>query len=387
MVETGCDILSAEACRRLKGDTIGLLANPASVTGDLLHTSGMLVSRGIKLDRLFGPQHGYRGETQANMIEWDGYIHPKLDIPVHSLYGRKREPDASMLEGLDSVVIDLPDAGARPYTYLWTAVLMMRACSANGIHVLILDRPNPIGGDTIEGPMLDEDYRSFVGLYPIPMRHGLTIAEALSMIHEREGLTCKLDVVKMKGWERSMLFSETGLPWVLPSPNIPTQETALVYPGIVMLEGTNISEGRGTTRPFEIAGAPWIDADDFARTLSGYNLDGAVFRPVFFKPTWDKYSGEVCGGVQIHLKDARAFKPVRCGAAVIATASKMYPESFRWKEPPYEYEQTLPPIDIISGGPHLRKAIDSSLGLSELFKSWERDEKRFEEDRSPFLLY
>jgi uncharacterized protein YbbC (DUF1343 family) len=361
--------------------------NPASVSRTLRSTDEVLVSAGARLERLFGPQHGIRGETQANMIEWEGFTHTTHGIPVHSLYGRHRAPARFMLEGLDCVVIDLPDVGARPYTYLWTSLLMVRACAEAGIEVLVLDRPNPIGGAAVEGPVLADEYRSMVGLFPLPMRHGLTIGEALAMMNAMERIGCRLRVVRMSGWKRSMLFDETSLPWILPSPNVPTPDTALAYPGTVLLEGTNISEGRGTTRPFEIIGAPWIDPDPFAAALTSFGLRGVSFRPLHFSPTWDKYAHELCGGIQLHLTDRARFRPVRCGAAVVATAKRLFPGHFRWKEPPYEYEYERPPIDVISGSPALRETIDSGRDLSILFETWEENERRFRAERRPFLLY
>ena len=352
-----------------------------------MHATDVLLACGVRLDRLFGPQHGIRGDTQANMIEWEGFTHPGLRIPVHSLYGKERSPSRKMLEGCEAVVIDLPDVGARPYTYLWTSLLMVRACAEAGIEVFVFDRPNPIGADAVEGALLDRRYRSFVGLYPLPMRHGLTIGEALSLINVKESIGCGLTVVKMEGWRRSMQFEETGLPWVLPSPNMPTPDTARVYPGAVLLEGTNLSEGRGTTRPFEIVGAPWIDPHSFAAELSSLGLEGVAFRPLAFTPTWDKHAGKLCGGVQIHVTDRRRFHPVKCGVAIIGFAAARYPEHFRWSDPPYEYEYDRPPIDVIYGGPELREAVDSGAGVASLFAQWEKDEHAFEEERSSHLLY
>ena len=387
VVETGCDVLVRESRGNLAGRRIGLLVNPASVTSTLRPTLDALLECGASIDRIFGPQHGLYGETQANMIEWDGFAHPRLGIPVHSLYGERREPSAEMLAGLDEVVIDLPDVGARPYTYLWTALLMLRACARGRIPVILLDRPNPIGGESVEGPLLDMKYRSFVGLAPLPMRHGLTAGEALSMLNERDGSPCELRVVRMSGWRRAMRFADTGLPWVLPSPNIPTPDAALAYPGTVMLEGTNVSEGRGTTRPFEIIGAPWLDPDSYARELESFAIPGVSYRPLRFVPTWDKHAGEGCGGVQIHVVDARLFLPVRCGAAAIAAARRLGPRYFAWKKPPYEYERSIPPIDIISGNAGLREAVDRGGSLENLFASWKRDEASFLEERRAYLLY
>ncbi len=387
VVETGCDIGVRESSGFLAGKHAGLLVNPASVTASLRPTVDALLDRGVRIERIFGPQHGLFGDTQANMIEWEGFPHPRLGIPVHSLYGERREPSAGMLAGLDTVVIDLPDVGARPYTYLWTALLMLRSCAREGLRLIVLDRPNPIGGAAVEGPILDMAYRSFVGLAPIPMRHGLTFGEALAWMNAREDSPCDLRVVGMRGWRRGMLFADTGLPWVLPSPNMPTPDTALAYPGMVMLEGTNVSEGRGTTRPFEIIGAPWIEPEAYARELEAFAIPGVSYRPLRFVPTWDKYAGKACGGVQIHVVDPRLFTPVRCGAAAIAAARRVGPREFAWKKPPYEYERNLPPIDIISGSSALREAVDRDEDLNGLFASWERDETRFSGEREACLLY
>jgi uncharacterized protein YbbC (DUF1343 family) len=387
VVETGCDIILAESCASLAGSHAALLVNAASVTRSLQSTIDVLLACGVRVARIFGPQHGIWGDTQANMIEWEGFVHPVHGIPVRSLYGRHRSPEPADLEGLDRVVIDLPDAGARPYTYLWTALLAVRACAAAGIEVVVLDRPNPLGGAAVEGAVLDERFRSFVGLFPLPMRHGLTMGEALSMINAREGTGCALSVVRMRGWKREMLFAETGLPWVLPSPNMPFPGTALVYPGTVMLEGTNISEGRGTTRPFEIVGAPWIEPKAFAAELASAGIAGATFRPLFFTPAWDKHAGALCGGVEIHVTDDRAFRPVRCGASIVAAAARLYPARFAWSAPPYEYEHTLQPIDIISGSASLRETIEARRDLSSLFAAWRGDEERFMTERAPYLLY
>ena len=387
MIETGCDVLVRESCRSLAGRRVGFLANPASVTGSLRPALDALLSCGVRIDRIFGPQHGLYGDTQANMIEWEGFAHPRLGVPVHSLYGERREPSLEMLAGLDEIVIDLPDVGARTYTYLWTALLVVRACARAGIGVLVLDRPNPIGGAAVEGPVLDMEYRSFVGLAPLPMRHGLTIGEALAMMNAAEQTPCDLRVERMNGWRRSMRFADTGLPWVLPSPNIPTPDTALVYPGTVMLEGTNVSEGRGTTRPFEIVGAPWLDPEAFARELETFAIPGVSYRPLYFVPAWDKHAGVRCGGVQIHVVDAGGFAPVRCGAAVIAAARRLGPDAFAWSDPPYEYDMRRPPIDVISGGAALREAIEGGGNLEGLFAAWEIDEARFMSDRGAYLLY
>ena len=321
------------------------------------------------------------------MIEWQGYIHPELGIPVYSLYGEKREPDPFMIQDLDMILIDLPDIGARPYTYLWTAALMMKTCAGAGVGVTVCDRPNPIGGSAVEGPLLDDSYRSFVGLYPFPLRHGLTLGEALHFINETQDIGCDLEVIRMRGWERSMYHEQTGQPWIMPSPNMPSPDTALLYPGIVLLEGTNISEGRGTTKPFELVGAPWIEPQEFARKLSSCGIEGAQFRPVHFEPTWDKHEGTLCGGVQIHVVNRKMFKPVRCGALLIGAAAELYPKDFAWSDPPYEYELEHFPIDVIYGGDGLRESIDSGRSPMALFDDWKRSERNFSRKRKPFLLY
>ncbi|HSG29743.1 MAG TPA: DUF1343 domain-containing protein, partial [Candidatus Krumholzibacterium sp.] len=358
---------------------------------DLEHIADLFERSGNDLACLFGPQHGYAGDTQANMIEWEGYLHPRLGIPVHSLYGAVRRPTPEMLAGLDTVLIDLPDTGARPYTYIWTSLLMMRECARAGIRVVVADRPDPINGTAVEGEILREDHQSFVGMFPMTMRHGMTLGEALVMFDSREEISCELEIVRLAGWKRERWFDETGLPWVLPSPNMPTPDTAIVYPGMVLLEATNISEGRGTTRPFEICGAPWIDAEEFARRLGAahrrHGLEGAVFRPLGFRPAWDKYAGELCGGIQIHVTARDRFRPVRCAALLIDTAARMYPEHFRFLPPPYEYEETLMPADILSGSPLLRQAVEKGAGLEAVFDRWAADEASFGQARHDFLLY
>ncbi len=387
MVLTGCDILSGGGYILPSGARVGLLTNQASVSASLVHTADIIARNDAGLACLFGPQHGPSGLTQANMIEWEGYTDPRLGIPVHSLYGETRSPLPEMLEKLDIVVVDLQDVGARPYTYIWTALLMMRACAAAGIDMIVLDRPNPLGGIEVEGPVLEEGYESFVGLWPLPLRHGMTIGEILLGINREEPNPCTLEIVKMKGWKRDMLFTDTGLPWVMPSPNMPTPDTALVYPGMVLLEGTNISEGRGTTRPFELSGAPWIDPLEFSSALGAAGVPGAVFRPVVFGPTFDKYAGKECGGMQVHVTDPASFRPALCAVAVIRAASELYPESFAWLDPPYEYETDKLPIDIIYGGPGLREGIGGGMTAEEIAFSWKRPLDRFLESRTGLILY
>ena len=391
MTRTGLDIIAAAGCRMIAGARVGLLANQASVSASFEHAREVIPRCGAELACLFGPQHGLDGSTQANMIEWEGYTDPRLGIPVYSLYGGSRTPPPEALDGLDAVVIDLPDVGARPYTFVWTALLMLRACAGAGVPAIVLDRPNPIGGEAIEGPLLENGYRSFVGLHPLALRHGMTIGEILALIRAEEDLPVSLEVIAMQRWRRSMLFAETGLPWVPPSPNMPTPETALLYPGMVLLEGTGISEGRGTTRPFEFAGAPWIEPERFAAALSAAlsaaGIGGAFMRPAVFRPTFDKHAGLDCGGVQVHVTDPAVFRPVACAAALIMTAAELYPRHFYWTQPPYEYEDEKAPIDIIYGGPGLREAVAARVPPARLAASWTEGECAFELRRRPFLLY
>src|SRR5437588_737321 len=289
---------------KFRGAPIGALLHPASISAKLEHASRILERHNGDLFRLsafFGPQHGFLGQTQDNMVEWKSYEHPRLRIPIYSLYGEHREPVAEMLTALDVLLVDLQDVGARYYTFIWSLYLCLRACEKAGVHVVVLNRPNPINGVTVEGPVLDPAYASFVGMHPLPVRHGRTIGELAALFHHEAFPNGRLSVLPMAGWKREMWLDETGLPWVMPSPNMPTLETATVYPGMCLLEATNISEGRGTTRPFELFGAPWIDARDLARSLNAIGLPGVFFREAFFQPAFNKFAGEICGGAQLHV--------------------------------------------------------------------------------------
>jgi uncharacterized protein YbbC (DUF1343 family) len=292
-----------------------------------------------------------------------------------------------MLRGLDVLVIDLQDVGTRVYTFIYTMANCMRAAARHGVKVVVCDRPNPIGGDEVEGPTLREPWTSFVGQFPIPLRHGMTIAELARLFNEAFGLGAALEVVPLEGWRRSMYHDETGLPWVITSPNIPTLDTAIVYPGAVLFEGTTLSEGRGTTRPFELIGAPWIDGDRLAAALNRRGLPGVHFRPVFFEPTFQKHARQTCGGCQLHVTDRRAFEPVRTAVELIAEFRRQDPSRFAWREPPYEYEHDKQQIDILYGSDRLRATIDSGLDLTPLFAVWESDEEAFRARRREYLLY
>jgi uncharacterized protein YbbC (DUF1343 family) len=292
-----------------------------------------------------------------------------------------------MLNGVDVLVFDLQDVGARYYTYIQTLALVMKACREQGKSLVVLDRPNPINGVDTEGTVLDPDFSSFVGLYPLAIRHGLTVGELALYLNLEFQIDCRLEIVKMQGWTRDMFFSETQLPWVLPSPNMPTLETALVYPGMCLLEGTNVSEGRGTTRPFELSGAPWITPARMVEQLDRMDLPGVVFRPVHFTPTFHKWAGERIGGVQIHVSDRAAFRPVLTGLALLTLYRQMGEDRFAWKSPPYEYEEEKLPIDILCGTDRIRHLIEAGAGLDELEGSWRTELEEFREVRQKYLLY
>jgi len=371
----------------IKGQRIGLVCNPASVDSRLIHVSDRLATGDWTLTALFGPQHGFRSDLQENMIESPHAHDARRRVPVHSLYSETREPTAEMLADVDVLVIDLQDVGTRIYTYVYTMANCLRAARRHGIRVVVCDRPNPINGEVIEGATLDPEYESFVGQFAIPMRHGLTIGEAARIFNDHFGIHAAVDVVPMDGWSRSMYYDATGLPWVLPSPNIPTLDTAIVYPGAVLFEGTLLSEGRGTTRPFELIGAPWIDGERFAEALNARRLPGAYFRPVFFEPTFHKHAKVLCGGCQIHVTDREAFEPMRVAVEMLAEFRREAPSEKLWRDPPYEYEHVKPPIDILYGSDRLRTGIDAGEDPASIVKDWRRDEEAFRELRRPFLLY
>ena len=353
-VELPLDHLDKLWPKKFRAARIGALLHPASVSSTLKHASRVLESYNGDLFRLaafFGPQHGFLGQTQDNMVEWKGYEHPRLHIPVYSLYGEHREPTAEMLADIEVLLIDLQDVGARYYTFIWTMYLCMRACEQSGVAVVVLDRPNPINGVTTEGPVLNANYESFVGMHPIAVRHGKTIGELAQQFRDEAFPRCRLSILPIKNWKREMWFDQTGLTWVMPSPNMPTLDTATVYPGMCLLEATNISEGRGTTRPFEIFGAPFIDGEQLCSELNNLKLPGVFLRENYFQPTFHKFAGELCGGAQLHVIDRESFQPFLAGVEIIKLIRKIYPEQFQWKQPPYEYEWKRLPIEILIGGP------------------------------------
>jgi uncharacterized protein YbbC (DUF1343 family) len=353
-VELPLDHLRELWPEKLRGARIGALLHPASVSSKLEHASRILEQLNgdpFKIAAFFGPQHGFLGQTQDNMVEWQTYEHPRLRVPIYSLYGEHREPTKEMLQNVDALLVDLQDIGARYYTFIWTLYLCMRACEKLGVQVIVLDRPNPINGVTVEGPIIEAGYESFVGMHPIPVRHGRTIGELALQFRDEAFPKCRLSILPMKNWERPMWFDQTGLPWVMPSPNMPALDTATVYPGMCLLEATNISEGRGTTRPFEIFGAPFIDPEALCRELNHLKLPGVFFRENYFEPAFQKLAGQLCGGAQLHVLDRARFRPFQTGIEIIRSIRKLYPNSFEWKKPPYEYEYEKLPIQILLGGP------------------------------------
>jgi uncharacterized protein YbbC (DUF1343 family) len=373
---------------RLDGRRVAIVCNPSSVDGQLRHAADRIAAHPrARLAAIFGPQHGFRSDVQENMIE-SGHAHDETRrVPVYSLYSETREPTAEMLRDVDLLVVDLQDVGTRIYTYIYTMANCLTAARKHGVPVIVCDRPNPIGGDGVEGPMLEPGFESFVGMYPIPMRHGMTIGELARLFNDACGIGADLDVIAMEGWRRAMYFDDTCLPWVLTSPNIPTLDTCIVYPGTVLFEGTNVSEGRGTTRPFELVGAPWVAAERFAAAMNGLALPGAFFRPAAFEPTFHKHAKTSCGGCQIHVLDRPAFRPVETGVALLAAFRASDPAQFAWRDPPYEYEHEKLPIDILAGSAETRERIEAGQTAREIALSWERGVSEFCELRERFLMY
>ncbi len=388
MITSGLEVLLAERLDLLEGKRVGLICNPTTVDRHYRHAADIFHSHpGINLTALFGPQHGIRGETQDNMIEWESFRDQRTGVMSFSLYGKVREPSPEMLECVDVLVFDIQDVGTRVYTFNYTMALAMAAARRAGKQFVVLDRPNPIGGHWIEGSLLEAGNESFVGLYPIPMRHGMTVGELARMFNDRFGIGCDLTVVPVRDYDRSMWFDQTGGPWVIPSPSMPTLETATVYPGTVYLEGTQVSEGRGTTRPFEINGAPYVDACELADALNALRLPGAHFRPHSFQPTFQKHAGHLCHGVQIHVLDRLVFRPVMTGIALIKMIHDLYPDDFEWQQPPYEYVYDRLPFDVIAGSSRLREEIESGLSIWTIAESWHADEAAFADERREYLLY
>lgn len=384
----GVEILLDEKIGLIKGQRVGLVCNQASVLPDLSHVADVFGERDdFELTTLFGPQHGIRGDVQDNMIETPHTIDERTGVPVYSLYSETREPTEEMLANLDAIVFDMQDVGCRIYTFVYTMANCMRAAKKFGKKVIVCDRPNPIGGIGVEGNVTETEFTSFVGQFEIPTRHGMTCGELAKMFNEHFGIGCQLEVVTMDGWRREMWFEETRLPWILPSPNIPTVDTCVVFPATVHVEGTELSEGRGTTKPFELNGAPFIDPYVWTAELEKYNFAGVAFRHSFFRPTFQKWAGQTCGGVQIHVTNREAFTPVIVGITMIKTAYDLYTEHFQWKQSAYEYVFDKNPFDVVSGTDKIRKQIEGGVPLNEIEADWAKGLQEFGVARTPYLLY
>ncbi|MDI6688014.1 MAG: DUF1343 domain-containing protein, partial [Desulfobacterales bacterium] len=372
----------------IKGNRLGLLSNPASIDRRFFHARE-LISKQFpgQLAALFAPQHGFFAEKQDNMIESDNIIDPLLKVPVFSLYGKTRIPTKEMFDLIDILIIDLQDVGTRVYTFIYTVAFCLEAARRFGKKALVLDRPNPINGKMVEGNCLSSEFTSFVGQYPIPMRYGLTIGELSLMLNNYFGIGCDLEIISMKGWRRNMYFQNTGLPWIPPSPNLPTPVSAMVYPGQVLWEGTNVSEGRGTTQPFELFGAPFIDTEKVLSSLDSGMLPGVNLRQTVFEPTSNKWRGNRCNGFQIHIIEPDKYLPYITTLRLLQSVIFHHRDRFKWKLPPYEYEFEKIPIDLITGDKEIRKRIENFDDIDEMAASWKDELDKFVKISSGFYLY
>jgi uncharacterized protein YbbC (DUF1343 family) len=389
MVQTGLEQITRKLPSDFKGKRIGLLCHSSSVSSDFRHITDIFFKKKeCKLTAIFGPQHGLYGQTQDNMVEWESKIHPFYKIPVYSLYGEYRKPSSEMLGDIDILVVDLQDVGARLYTYVWTLKLCLEACAEANIPVWVLDRPNPIGMLPYDGPVLKEEFFTFVGGASVPMCHRMTIGEMAVLIKDRYFKNCTLRVVWMKDWKRNTLYSETGIPWVLPSPNMPTLSTAIVYPGNVLMEALNISEARGTTIPFELFGAPFINPESLKSELDSRRIPGCVFRIHGFIPTFNKFAGQYCNGLQIHVTNPSIYYPVSTTLEIIDAIIKTSPEnSLKFNLPPYEYEYRLMPFDILSGDSFMRKALIKRDDTKYEKLRWKNEIEQYMDDFKQFSVY
>jgi uncharacterized protein YbbC (DUF1343 family) len=386
LVRNGIEVFLENRAKELDGLRIGLLCNQASVDSQLRSSVDLLAARyGPHLTAIFTPQHGLWGEEQANMIETEHSRHRRLGIPVFSLYSETRTPTPRMLEQIDCLIVDLQDVGTRVYTFIWTLLACMQACQEAGKPLWVLDRPNPLGGETCEGPMLSAGLESFVGNSRVPLRHGLTLAELAHLFQARHTPQLQLTTVPMTGWHRQTLYADTGLAWIWPSPNMQRIETALVYPGQVLLEGTNLSEGRGTTLPFEVCGAPYLDGQAWCEALAPYAFPGVHLRPLRFRPVFDKWCGQSCGGLQIHVQQPTQVRSVTLTLALMHTAMQLAPGEFKFLPPPYEYEFDKLPIDILLGDIALREQLQRNelhdlatidVGLQRNLLAWESERRK-----------
>jgi uncharacterized protein YbbC (DUF1343 family) len=387
MVESGLDVLESQGFELLRGKRVGLITNQTGIDRRGTHVADLLFdAEGVELTTLFGPEHGIRGQADEKIPHGKD---PKTGLPIYSLYSDTRKPTPEMLQNVDVLVFDIQDIGTRFYTYISTMSLAMEAAAEQGIEFVVLDRPNPIGGVAVEGPVLDLRYRSFVGRHPIALRHGMTVGELATMFNSEGwlegGVQAKLTVVKMRGWQRDMFFEETGLPWVRPSPNMPNVDAALLYPGVALLEATNFSEGRGTTRPFELVGAPWIDSGELIRKLQSYAMPGISFKDTSFVPVDmpgfrmnPKFEGELCQAVLFRLTDRHAFRPVTFGIQLLSALQELYPQHFVMRDKA---------MARLSGVDWVREWILDGRSPEEIVANWQEELERFEELRRRYLLY
>ncbi len=393
LVKTGLDILAkSKSFQASLNGNVGYLCNSASVDATITH--GILILKKLfnkRFTKVFTPQHGLFADVQDNMLESPHYDDPNLGVKIYSLYSETRSPKPEWLDGLDHLIVDLQDVGTRVYTFIYTVALTMNACAKRGVKVTILDRPNPINGLSVEGNLQEDKYKSFVGMYNLPMRHGLTMGEFATYLNHFHGIDCEVEVIKLDNWQRSMYFDETGLPWVMPSPNLPSMDTAMVYPGMVLFEGTNLSEGRGTARPFEFIGHPEIEPFGLLKELdsvfSETGLRGFKLRPLVYQPTFHKFHEIICGGYQIHITNRQLFKPWHFSQVFMREMSRYLGNNFEWLQPPYEYEYKLPPIDILNGTDKIRLWIEEQDSYDKLINIEAEEMSSFLNKRDNILLY
>jgi len=387
-IATGLDQFGQEYWKRFRGQSLGLLANQASVDHNLQNAKDVISSvLPGQLKITFGPQHGFTGEDQDNMVETEDYVDPALHIPAISLYGKKTDRLSHFLDTIDLLVIDLQDVGTRVYTFISTMLFCLKEAAKAGKKVLLLDRPNPLGGVIVEGNLLRPEFYSLVGPFALPMRHGMTMGELANLFIDVFQIDCELTVLPLKGWFRHMLWKDTGLLWVMPSPNMPLSETAQVYPGQVIWEGTNISEGRGTCRPFEIFGAPFINPFVIKKQLASEDMEGCYLQEYYFRPTFNKWKNERCGGFMIHVIDPIAYRPYRTSLALLTIIKETYGDEFTWRKPPYEYDFERFPIDLILGDASIRLALEEGKESKELIADYIQELEGFLEFRRPYLIY
>jgi uncharacterized protein YbbC (DUF1343 family) len=387
-IATGLDQFEQKFWKRYRGQSLGLLANQASVDHNLQNAKDVistLLPGQLKI--LFGPQHGFRGEDQDNMVETEDYLDPELQIPVFSLYGNKIDRRSDILGTIDLLIIDLQDVGTRVYTFPTTMLYCLKEAARAGKRVLILDRPNPLGGIIVEGNLLRPEFYSIVGPFTLPMRHGLTLGELAYLFKDAFKIDCDITVISLKGWRRHMLWKDTALRWIMPSPNMPLLETAQVYPGQVIWEGTNISEGRGTCRPFEIFGAPFIDPFMLKEAVASEDIEGCYLQEYYFRPTFNKWKGKLCGGFMIQVLNPIIYRPYRTSLSLLKTIVEAYRDEFAWRKPPYEYDFKRLPIDLIFGDSSIRVTLEQGKNINELLEDCSKELEGFLESRRPYLIY